>query len=861
MSRDRPPVRPELWTAALSTALLGGGLLLLTVVVPLLPERPHSLSLPWWLLVPAFAVAELFVVHVTVGRSATALSFGVVPLVLGLAALSPDELLLASAVGSGVALARHQRGVKLLFNCSLWVFEVAFVVAVHRAVLAGAGITSPRGLLAVLVAMVASDVVTALAITVVIRIHERELDTSLLREAVTSGLVVAVANAAVGMLVVVVAVHEPFATVLLVVVVVLLAGAYRAHMNLYAGHLRLERVYAFTRSLGSSPDSDGVLESVLRGARELLQAERAEIHLVADRGVAARGLVLDDQGLREIAAGPDAWWSPARRGEEATVVVRQQGPGGDALRAQDGRDGVAVPLLTEDARVGVLLVRDRLAEIDTFCEEDRRLLEAFAAQAVVSLERGRLVDQVRQEAADREHAAAHDRLTGLPNREAFGRHLRDALDDGPCGVLLLDLDEFKEVNDALGHPAGDELLVAVGARLADVAPGVVARLGGDEFAVLVAGGEEEVAEAGRVVVAALEAPFPLGDVAVRVQASAGVVLAPQDGDQPTALLQRADVAMYRAKEDRAGVLRYDADADSSSADRLTLAADLRRAVDEESLTVAFQPKVDVATGAPRGAEALLRWHHPVHGHLPPDRFVALAERTGLVSALTSFVLRRSLETCAGWRAAGLDVGVSVNVSALDLRGPALVQQVADALQACGLPPPALTLEITETATMSDPEAAGRVLHALDALGVRLSVDDFGTGYSSLAYLRGMPVDEVKVDKAFVLRLATDPADRAVVAATVQLGHALGLQVVAEGVEDGASLAVLAELGCDVAQGYHLSRPVSAEQAEQWMTAVQARTEAPAGIDVPVPGVPATRRPAEAGATEVRPDVPAPVVGG
>ncbi|GAB7192362.1 hypothetical protein NUM3379_30710 [Kineococcus sp. NUM-3379] len=432
------------------------------------------------------------------------------------------------------------------------------------------------------------------------------------------------------------------------------------------------------------------------------------------------------------------------------------------------------------------------------------------------------------ELARNEHQALHDALTGLPNRALLFQRTEAVLAGGPgrrAGVLLLDLDRFKEVNDTLGHHVGDRLLVEVAqllsAELAPVGlrePVTLARLGGDEFAVLVpeVEREEDLELLAHRLVEVLRRPVSLDGVDVSVGASVGVVLAPHDGDSPELLLQRADVAMYTAKRASAPVARYAAEADQYSPERLTMVGELRQALAAGDLELHFQPKAQTSTGEVRGFEALLRWSHPRRGTVPPDVFVPLAESTGLIDEMTLFVVERALEQCAAWAAAGHELSVAVNVSVRNLGDVRFPERVARILRGSGVPASRLVLELTESAFMTDPATAMQVLHALKSVGVGLSIDDYGSGYSSLAYIRELPVDELKIDREFVRWLAERERDRAIVRSTVDLGRNLGLRVVAEGVEDRAAWAVLADAGCEQVQGYFLSRPLPARDVLPWL---------------------------------------------
>jgi diguanylate cyclase (GGDEF)-like protein len=434
-----------------------------------------------------------------------------------------------------------------------------------------------------------------------------------------------------------------------------------------------------------------------------------------------------------------------------------------------------------------------------------------------------------RESARSEHAARHDALTGLPNRTAFRDTVRRAVQDGgpSAGVLLMDLDRFKEINDTLGHRYGDMLLCQVSERLAKLLAqeDEFARLGGDEFAIFGRGRSVEASvELARSIAGALRSPFELEHFVVDAQASVGIALFPADGADVETLLQKADVAMYRAKQTHSGAARYDERHDNHSPARLALTADLRSALDSDEIVAWFQPLLSLNSGAIPAVEALVRWNHPERGILAPGAFLDLAERTNLIKPLTQRVLQLALRQVAEWRALGMDIAVAVNVSARVLIDGGFPDHVAAALDLARVPPGHLKLEVTESALMADPEIARTVLRRLDDLGIEISIDDFGTGYSSLAYLADLPVSEVKIDRSFVSRMATGPRDAIIVSSTVDLAHHLGLRAVAEGVEDAALLVDLRELGCDAAQGYAISRPLPGPEATRWL--LEAHSAAP-----------------------------------
>jgi diguanylate cyclase (GGDEF)-like protein len=423
-----------------------------------------------------------------------------------------------------------------------------------------------------------------------------------------------------------------------------------------------------------------------------------------------------------------------------------------------------------------------------------------------------------------EHRALHDTLTGLPNRallaDRFEQALRGAERAGTsAGLLLLDLDRFKEVNDTFGHHYGDELLRQIGPRLAGVLRGVdtIARLGGDEFAVLLTDvhGVGDATSVAAALLAALAVPFHIEGVDMDVEASVGVVISGEHGQDAVTLMQHADIAMYVAKGQHLGVFAYDPSIDGHSATKLAMVGDLRRALDRDELVLYYQPKVSVSTGELVGAEALVRWQHPQHGLVFPDDFIPLAERTGLINPLTRYVLNAAMAQARAWLDAGRPLPIAVNLSARNLHDEDFAKLVGELLELHEVPPNLLKLEVTESAIMVDPVRARKTMEQLSALGFPLSIDDFGAGYTSLSQLTSMPISEIKIDRSFVMLMSQDPSSALIVSSVVELGHNLGMTLVAEGVETEDVLHELVDLGCDVAQGYHLSRPIPADAFDIW----------------------------------------------
>ena len=449
----------------------------------------------------------------------------------------------------------------------------------------------------------------------------------------------------------------------------------------------------------------------------------------------------------------------------------------------------------------------------------------FRLVASASRELRRRAEEAKELAERSAHDATHDPLTSLPNRSLFRDRAHQAIlasarHGHNTALLLIDLDRFKEINDTLGHQAGDLLLREVGPRLHRVLreSDTVARFGGDEFGILLThvsgpGAAEEVA---RAVHRALEEPFALQGLTLDVEASIGIALHPLHASDFEELMQRADVAMYRAKAKRSGYEVYVPSEDESDATKLKLASELRQAPHRNELVMHYQPKADLRTGRIVGAEALMRWRHPRHGVMMPDRFIPLAERSGLIRSLTLFAARTALTQARTWREAGIELTVSVNLSTRDLIDVSLPDEIGELLEETRVPAHLLELEITESVIMADPMRARGVLTRLRDMGVKVAIDDFGSGFSSLGYLKNLPLNDLKIDKSFVINMMEDSADAVIVQSTIELAHNLGLTAIAEGVESDQAWRRLRALGCDVAQGWLIGRPLPAADFANWL---------------------------------------------
>jgi diguanylate cyclase (GGDEF)-like protein len=491
---------------------------------------------------------------------------------------------------------------------------------------------------------------------------------------------------------------------------------------------------------------------------------------------------------------------------------------GDPASAMQVRTGMRLSLAVPIERHGRVIAALGVGGAEEWHHgvNEVRLLERFAGLIAMALENDRLTAEASARAAELERLAHFDVATELPNRLLFRERLRDAIaaaepEGRPLAVTLLDIDHFKDTNDAFGHEVGDAVLREIGPRLrrAVEEPVEIARLGGDEFALLLVGaGPAEALAMARRILEPFEKPFSAFGQMLLVRASVGTALFPRDGGDPDALLRCAEVALEASKRMGLGTALYAPEHDVYAPSRLALMAQLRQALEEDQLVLHYQPIVDLYR-RPRGMEALVRWRHPERGMVPPGEFIPLAERAGLMKPLTRWVMAAALRQCRTWRDAGHDLFVAVNLSMRTLHDAELPKMVRDLLHTSRCEPSALDLEITESDVMADPQGAIEILARLRALGVRVSIDDFGTGYSSLAYLNRLEVDAVKIDRSFVGTMTVDRSSSAIVRATIELGHGLGLIVVAEGVEDETTHRALRELRCDRAQGYFFGRPAPA----------------------------------------------------
>jgi diguanylate cyclase (GGDEF)-like protein len=825
---------------AVISALGIGGIALL---VPLGHARPTTadVHLSVWVVIALFAIAESCVVHMYINRQARTFSLSEIPLLLGLAYLSPVALIVGRLVGSALALAivRRQPPTKLAFNLSYFLLDSALAVIVYRAVLGGAPPFEARGWLAAVAATSTSLLVGSIVVSLVIAASEGMRMRSPLESLAGWGTVTTAFSTYFGVMAVNALAPVRMSPWFFTVGAGMVFAAYIAHSRVRQSADHLEELYGFSRKIAASLSQGAVDFTLLEHASELLRADRAEL-ILSDADSAA--FITLYNGSVSVLNGASA--------QEALKAHRALLDGRDAALVGDA---MVATLRTGDETLGTLLVSGRLGEVDRFGERDLHLFETLATHASICLRNYRLLERLRREADERHYQALHDSLTGLPNRARLDDELREALalrgEREAVVVMLIDLDRFKEVNDTLGHHQGDVLLCKIGERITEVvdAGTLVARLGGDEFAVVytTSAKREAIKAHAEAIEQRLLEPFELDGLVFEVGSSVGIALSPFDGDDPSTLLQRADVAMYAAKRGSTSAEFYNSDVDHASPRQLALAAELRRDIGRRALLVEYQPKAALPRGDVVGVEALARWHHHEHGFISPEVFIAIAERSGLIRPLTECVLDIALGQVAQWRAEGFDLDIAVNISTRNLLDEALPPMVAAALARHRVPASSLTLEITESTIIADPPRTVGTLNRLSDMGIALAIDDFGTGYSSLSYLHRLPVDEIKIDKSFVQRMTADESDSVIVRSTIDLGHNLGLQVTAEGVEDGQTWQLLAAAGCDQAQGFYLRTSGTGAQMTRWLKSRREEQATLRGLmgDSNDAGQPVTRGPA------------------
>jgi diguanylate cyclase (GGDEF)-like protein len=787
------------------------------------------------LLLLGFVAAELISVEVESRNEAHSMNFVEFVYVAALAFSAPVAIVLARPLASffTMGVIRRQSPHKLLINVSVTAAEAAVVSVVFVTLIGDHDPVEPIGWLIILAATVAGYLVSSTLVTTAISLFNGFVDWTTIAPVLAVGAIVALANTALGIVLVGSLWTKSHLGWLVLGVVGVLFLLYRAHTALSERHKRLETLHDFTRSLAAS-DLDELEGAVVNGAREILRGEQGVLLLPPPRdGLPAVRLLSRGHGLARfnISATELAADLALLLPNDVSRLYIPGEPLPGWLAEIGVKDAVVVPLTTDGVTVGAMVVANRLTEVSSFVEDDLRLFETLANHANVALANGRLVATLQYDAQEKAHQALHDPVTGLPNRTLLQERLETAIQaarTSELGVALvfLDLVTFKEVNDTLGTVTGDRLLVEVRDRIQALLPerAQLAQFTGDQFAVLVTDvtDQDVVMGLAEAILTEFDSPVTAGDVSLVLGADLGVAHYPDHAPTAELLLQRADAATYRARQEGSGIEVYAAETDPYAPRRLALAADLSEALERDEVDVYVQPKVRLGDGLIVGAEALVRWTHPRLGPLSPDQFIPAAEHTGVIRQLTTYVVRDALAQCRSWRDAGLDLDISVNLSGRNLFDTHLVEDIGEAIAEAGVPASSLTLELTESTVMGESHRSMAVLLGLQELGVRLSVDDFGTGYSSLAHLRSLPVTELKIDKSFVMTMTVNDQDAVIVRTLVELGRSLGLRTVAEGVESPDAQTMLRDYGCDEAQGYLFSRPIPAEQFVAWLGRQPAR---------------------------------------
>jgi diguanylate cyclase (GGDEF)-like protein len=796
---------------------------------------PFQLSL--WAVGLGFVAAELLAVEIESRTEAHSVNFVEFTYVAALLLATPVDIVLGRTIAmfAVMGLVRRQSAHKLFVNVAMTAAESATACLVFFTFIGDRSPVEPSGWLVIFASTIAAYLVSATLVTFAITLFSGWPGRRMLRQVLVVGGVVAVANTTLGIVLVGSLWDESYLGLMVIPVLAVLFMLHRAFTRLSESHKDLETLHDFTRGLGGSLEIHELERAVVEGARVILRGEQGALLLppIREGAPATRVLVWGEDTSRSNISPTELAADLAILLPEGTARLFKPGEPLPGWLAEIGvKDAAIVPLATDGVTTGAMLVANRLTEVSDFVEEDLRVFETLANHASVALENGRLVAHLQHEAKEQAYLALHDSVTGLPNRTSLQSQLEKAIrraktTEVGLALVFVDLDTFKEVNDTLGMATGDRLLLEVRQRVEAVLPpsAILARFTGDQFAVLVTGvaEREEVMELAETIRAEFDSPFTADAISLVLGASIGVALYPEHAPSADLLLQRTDAATYMARLEGSGIEVYAAETDPYAPRRLALAADLREALERDEVDVYVQPKVSLADGVVLGAEALVRWTHPRLGPLSPDQFIPAAEYTGVIRALTAYVVRGALAQCRAWRDAGMDLTISVNLSARNLFDSHLVEDIGAAIAQAGVPSSALTLELTESTVMGGSRRSLAVLEGLQGLGVGLSVDDFGTGYSSLSHLRQLPVTELKVDKSFVATMTSNEHDAVIVRALVDLGRSLGLRTVAEGVESTEAFDMLREFGCDEAQGYLLSRPLPAAQFEAWLARQKVRS--------------------------------------
>ncbi len=797
------------------------------ITLATLPSSEAIRPSAWWMvpvIAAGYALAERTVFHFEFRREAISFSISEVPTIFALVYLAPGPAVAARLVGSLTIIAFQWRSkwYKHLFNAALFSLELGIAFQLTQRVYLHT--TSPTVLLfALAINFAVAFLVGSILVSTAISMIEGGFKERLIGELRVSGWVLPL-NALVAAAVVAPTLISPWLVFISVVPLIALWAVMHGYGNLEQRFRDLDALHGFVRKVGPSLDLAELATTAATESAARLRAKRAGIVIFDETSGNHRHDVGDP--LPRLPHSPlDTEWAVVFSTRDARLL-------NEADSAEWGLEELArigevmvAPITDGTDVLGLIALAGRDGAEERFRPDDVARLATMADQLAPSLRKAMLHEKI-------EFEARHDALTALPNRSSFERVVESAIhaiDEGAPEVdghgelhvvLMMDLDRFKEVNDTLGHHAGDGLLVDFSHRLRELLrpDDVLARLAGDEFAVLCKRTVDDMHQLAGALVNEARRPFSIDGLEVVVTMSVGV--APMIGDVKDAstMLRRADIAMYTAKNQHTGYELYRDEIDRRTPARLSMLGDLRNALEHHDLTVHLQPKLDLATGVVIGVEALARWSHAQRGYVSPEDFVHVAEETGLIKQLTDLVLESSIEQLSRLRTYGHHLGLAVNLSTHDLLDELLADRVLRRLEQYDVDPALLTLEITESSLLIDAPRSRSTIDRLNRAGIRLSVDDFGTGYSSLSYLRRLPVSELKIDRSFVSNLLLEDQDEVIVKSIIDLGHNLGMQVVAEGVETDEIMNRLRGFGCDVAQGFGICRPIPFDQFVTWLGA-------------------------------------------
>jgi diguanylate cyclase (GGDEF)-like protein len=800
--------------------------------------------------------ASGFPVHVKVGREVHSFMFIELAFVAAAVSLPSRVAVVVVVLGATVARIFIQRlpVIKVIFNAAITVIEMSVLVWATHLLASDTKVTETKMWLVLFLGIGTASVFSAVLVSGAIVLSGGKQSPRTMIRNVGLGLAGSLAMASIAIIGLVLTVVNIVSVIFTVVFAAGCLVAYHRFVVLrerFNAVLRLER---FTSALAPDRSIDTIVTKLLHHAAELMNSEDAAITLATTSGRVVLTRALSETGTLTVEHCPlpgDPVWNLAHAESKACLLTKSAVVHQPLLIGQLERmkadDLIVVPLRLDADNVGILVGRNRHNNIVRTTDSDLDLITTMADHASVILERSRLFEKLDLEVSVRQYQATHDSLTGLHNRAAFNDAADSYLNSDPAAhsqtvIMLVDLNHFKKINDTMGHHAGDDVLVQIASRLVGSLPAGshVARLGGDEFAVLVPGlrNEDHAMEVAGSLRAAIQEPVHVGEVSFGLDAAIGLSFAPLHGTERHTLLKCADIAMYAAKERRSSPIAvFDPSQQKWTEREVSLLEDLRHAIDGEQLEIAYQPKTSLQDGHVYGVEALCRWTHPTLGMIRPDEFIRIAEQAGLIDTLTEFMIRGSLKQCRSWLDEGLEIGMAVNIPAQSLSDPSLPSRVAAHARSARVPHRLLTLEVTESALMEDARTSRAVMTELRNLGFRVSIDDFGTGYSSLAYLHTLPVDELKIDRAFVQRIGHDKTSAQIVHVIVELAKTFGLQTVAEGIESDEIHNALRDLGVDLGQGFLMAKPATADQLAGYLRSgyvskdgVEATPVIPVGLD-------------------------------